>query len=61
MSIRKAHVNGGFPNVGVHFGGPYNEDYSIWGLYIGVPPFRETTKYLVGDVVWLVHDLPEKL
>ena len=28
---------------GYHFGGPNNKDYSILGVYIGVPLFGETT------------------
>ena len=27
----------GFPKLGYHFGGPYNEDYRIWGSILGSP------------------------
>ena len=34
----------GFPKIGgTLFRGPYNKDYSIFGVYIGVPLFWETT------------------
>ena len=34
----------GFPKIrGAILGGPYNKDYSILGVYIGVPLFGETT------------------
>ena len=34
----------GFPKLGgTCFGGPHNEDYSIFGVYIGVSLFLETT------------------
>ena len=35
----------GFPKIrGTLFGGPHNKDYSILGVYIGVPLFWGTTK-----------------
>ena len=37
-------------NWGDHFQGPHphDKDYSIYlGVYIGVPPFSETTKYRI--------------
>ena len=42
---RTYHHLGGFQNYGYHFGSPYNKDYNIFGVYIGVPylgklPFR---------------------
>ena len=36
---------GGFPKLGVPFGGPSNKDYTILGSIIGVPLFREITMY----------------
>ena len=30
-------IHGGFPNLGVLFGGPNNKDYSIWALYKDLP------------------------
>ena len=34
----------GFPKIrGTHFRGPNNKDYSILGVYIGVPLFWEAT------------------
>ena len=30
---------GGFPNLGVRFGGPNNKVYSIWGSIVGSPYF----------------------
>ena len=30
-------------NQGYHFGGPYNEDYSIMGSILGFPYFLEAT------------------
>ena len=33
------HMLGSFPKLGVFFWGPYNTDYSIFGVYIGVPLF----------------------
>ena len=33
---------GGFPELGVLFGGPYSKDYGVLGVYIGLPYFRET-------------------
>ena len=38
-----------FPKIGgegYHFGGPLGKDHSIWGVYVGVPLFEETTTYL---------------
>ena len=40
---RSGEDMGASQNQGYHFGGPYNNDYSIFGVYIGVPLFRETT------------------
>ena len=34
-------------NYGYLFGGPHNQDFSVWG-HIGVPVFRETTKSIQG-------------
>ena len=28
-------LDGSFPNLGYHFGGPYNEDYSLLGSILG--------------------------
>ena len=37
----------GLPKIwGTFLGGPYNKDYNIVGLYIGVPLFWETSKYI---------------
>ena len=36
-------VYGGFPKLGVPFGGPHSKDYSILGSTLGVPLFWETT------------------
>ena len=33
------HLFGGFPKLGVPFGGPYNKDYSILGSILGYPNF----------------------
>ena len=33
--------SGGFPKLGVPFGGPYNKDYSIWGSLLGSPYFGQ--------------------
>ena len=45
-------VFGGFPKLGVPFRGPYNKDYTIFGVYIGVPLYRETT---ICDSIYLVQ------
>ena len=37
-----ADNNRGFPNSREPFWGPYNKDYSIWGLHWG-PPFSAST------------------
>ena len=40
------HLYMGFKRIrGALFGAPYNKDYSIWGVYIRVPLYRETTNY----------------
>ena len=46
---------GGFPILGVPFGGPYNQDYKFWVLYWGPPilgnyhiPKRFFTRMLPG-------------
>ena len=40
--------NGGFPEIkGTILGGPRNKDYSIEGVYVGVPVLRETTDQIV--------------
>ena len=37
--------NWGFPKIrGYHFGGPHSKGYNIFGVYIEVPLFLETTK-----------------
>ena len=39
----RAYISGyiyeGFPSSGVPFGGPRKKDYSVFGVYIGVPLF----------------------
>ena len=35
------YIHGGFPNLGYHFGGPYNEAYSIMGSILGSPYFEK--------------------
>ena len=39
---------GSFPKLGVPFGGPLQKDYSnYFGVFVGVPLFRETTMYCI--------------
>ena len=40
------YIYGDFPKLGGPFWGPHNKDYSILGVYIGVPLFWETTIYI---------------
>ena len=41
-----------FPQIrGTFFGGSHNKDYSIFGVYIGVPLFWETTICGLGKLV----------
>ena len=38
--------SGSFPKIrGTFFGGPHSKDNMYFGVYVGVPLFRETTKY----------------
>ena len=38
---------GGFPKLGVSFGGPYNKDYSILGSIMGYPNFGKLPYHLL--------------
>ena len=41
--VRQLSNAGVSQNCGYHFGGPENKDYSIGGVHVGVPLFREST------------------
>ena len=43
-------TNGGFPKLGVLFGGPYITDHSICGVYFGVRVLRVTTKHTFAEI-----------
>ena len=46
-------------SYGYLFGGPYNKDYTILGVHIGVPVFRETTMSFWKHPSESNRDLPQ--
>ena len=52
VSILTKATCGGFPNLGLPFGGPYNKGSSYFGVYIGVPYFGKVPNLQKACVVF---------